>query len=71
MARAQAEESAAEFLPQELSLPALRDAAAVCKGCHLWQLGCQTVFGEGPGSASVMLVGEQPGDQEDKAGKPS
>jgi uracil-DNA glycosylase family protein len=67
---AQADESAARFLPPELSLPALREAAALCKGCPLWQLGTQTVFGEGPESASVMLVGEQPGDQEDKAGKP-
>jgi uracil-DNA glycosylase len=70
MARARADKSAAGFLPQELSLPALRDAAADCKGCPLWQLGTQTVFGEGPQSAAVMLVGEQPGDQEDKAGKP-
>jgi uracil-DNA glycosylase family protein len=70
MAGAQSDESAEGFLPQELSLPALREAAAGCKGCHLWQLGTQTVFGEGPDSASVMFVGEQPGDQEDKAGKP-
>jgi uracil-DNA glycosylase len=70
MARAQPDSSAAEFLPQEIALPALRQAAAGCKGCHLWQLGTQTVFGEGPESAPVMLVGEQPGDQEDKAGKP-
>jgi len=58
------------FLPKELSLPALREAAAGCKGCHLWKLGTQTVFGEGPESAGVMFVGEQPGDQEDRAGKP-
>jgi uracil-DNA glycosylase len=70
MARARATTSAAGFLPDELSLPALREAAAGCKGCDLWRLGTQTVFGEGPKSAGVMLVGEQPGDQEDKAGKP-
>jgi uracil-DNA glycosylase family protein len=70
MARAQPDSSAAEFLPQEIALPALREAAAGCKGCHLWQLGTQTVFGEGSESAPVMLVGEQPGDQEDKAGMP-
>jgi uracil-DNA glycosylase len=70
MARAQPDNSAARFLPQELALPALRQAAAGCKGCRLWQLGTQTVFGEGPESAAVMLVGEQPGDQEDKAGEP-
>jgi uracil-DNA glycosylase len=70
MAKAQPDNSAAEFLPQEITLPALREAAAGCKGCHLWQVGTQTVFGEGPESAPVMLVGEQPGDQEDKAGRP-
>jgi DNA polymerase len=53
-----------------MTLPALRESAAGCKGCHLCQLGTQTVFGEGPNSAPVMLVGEQPGDQEDRAGKP-
>jgi uracil-DNA glycosylase family protein len=70
MARAQPNNSAAEFLPQEIALPALREAAAGCKGCHLWQLGTQTVFGEGPESAPMVLVGEQPGDQEDQAGRP-
>jgi uracil-DNA glycosylase family protein len=70
MARPKADESAAVFLPQEMALPALREAAAGCKGCHLWQVGTQTVFGEGADSASMMLVGEQPGDQEDKAGEP-
>jgi DNA polymerase len=70
MARAQADKSAALFLPQEMTLPALRELAAGCKGCDLWQLGTQTVFGEGPKSAPVMLVGEQPGDREDRAGKP-
>ena len=70
MARARTTTSAANFLPQELSLPALREAAGGCKGCDLWRLGTQTVFGEGPESAGVMFVGEQPGDQEDRAGKP-
>jgi uracil-DNA glycosylase len=70
MAGPRATTSAANFLPKELSLPALREAAAGCKGCHLWKLGTQTVFGEGPESARVMFVGEQPGDQEDRAGKP-
>jgi DNA polymerase len=70
MARAQATGSAADFLPDRLSLTALREAAAGCKGCHLWQVGTQTVFGEGARAADVMFVGEQPGDQEDKAGKP-
>ena len=62
--------SAANFLPEELSLAALREAAAGCRGCSLWQLGTRTVFGEGPESPGVMFVGEQPGDQEDRAGKP-
>jgi uracil-DNA glycosylase len=68
--RAQATESAADFLPERLSLPALREAAAGCRGCHLWQVGTQTVFGEGARDAEVMFVGEQPGDQEDRAGRP-
>jgi len=62
--------SAADFLPDEPSLPALREAAAECRGCHLWQVGTQTVFGEGDAGAKALFVGEQPGDQEDRAGKP-
>jgi uracil-DNA glycosylase family protein len=62
--------SAAEYLPAERTLPALREAAAGCRGCHLWERATQTVFGEGSADAAVMLVGEQPGDQEDKAGRP-
>jgi uracil-DNA glycosylase family protein len=62
--------SAADFLPPRLNLTALREAAIGCRGCHLWQVGTQTVFGEGARDAQVMFVGEQPGDQEDKAGKP-
>ena len=52
------------------SLDALRDEAASCKACHLWEKGTQTVFGEGPDHADLMFVGEQPGDQEDKEGRP-
>jgi uracil-DNA glycosylase len=62
--------SAADFLPSTRSLQALREAAAGCKGCGLWELGTQTVFGEGAASAEIMFVGEQPGDQEDRAGRP-
>src|SRR5690348_13680173 len=62
--------SAAEFLPERLTLSALREAAAGCRGCHLWQVGTQTVFGEGAARAEALFVGEQPGDQEDRAGKP-
>jgi DNA polymerase len=62
--------SAADFLPDERSLAALKEAAAGCRGCHLWELATQTVFGEGAETARLMLVGEQPGDQEDRAGRP-
>jgi uracil-DNA glycosylase family protein len=62
--------SAADFIPPSPTLPKLRDAAMRCRGCHLWTLGTQTVFGEGPKQARVMIVGEQPGDQEDRAGHP-
>ena len=62
--------TAATYLPDKLTLPALRDAAAVCHGCELWRAGTQTVFGEGARGADVMFVGEQPGDQEDQQGKP-
>jgi uracil-DNA glycosylase len=58
------------FLPDSRSLKALREAAAGCRGCHLWRGATQTVFGEGLKRAGVMLVGEQPGDKEDRAGKP-
>ena len=62
--------SAADFLPERMNLTALREAAAGCRGCHLWQVGTQTVFGEGARDAEVMFVGEQPGDYEDRAGRP-
>jgi uracil-DNA glycosylase family protein len=62
--------SAADFLPERETLPALREAARECKGCDLWKRGTQTVFGEGRVGAEVMLVGEQPGDQEDLQGRP-
>ena len=63
-------ESAAAYLPERPTLPRLREAAAGCRACPLWQTATQTVFGEGPAAAEVMLVGEQPGDQEDKQGRP-
>jgi len=63
-------ESAAAYLPERPTLPRLREAAAGCRACPLWQTGTQTVFGEGRTPAEVMLVGEQPGDQEDKQGRP-
>ena len=51
-------------------LTQVREDAAVCRRCDLWKRGTQTVFGEGPFAARLMLVGEQPGDQEDIAGEP-
>jgi uracil-DNA glycosylase family protein len=63
-------DSAAEFLPEKRNLTALRKAARDCRGCELWRDATQTVFGEGPRRASLMLVGEQPGDREDREGKP-
>ena len=62
--------SAADFLPTRRTLEALRDAAHSCKGCDLYKNATQTVFGEGPQKASVVFVGEQPGDQEDRQGHP-
>jgi uracil-DNA glycosylase family protein len=62
--------TAEAFLPKQITLPALKESAKTCRGCDLYKRGTQTVFGEGPKSARVMFVGEQPGDQEDKAGKP-
>ena len=53
-----------------LSLKILRQEARHCRACHLWKNATQTVFGEGPQNAQMMLVGEQPGDKEDLAGKP-
>jgi uracil-DNA glycosylase len=62
--------SAADFVPPRPTLNTLRAAAKGCRGCDLFKVGTQTVFGEGPKRARVMVVGEQPGDQEDKAGHP-
>jgi DNA polymerase len=62
--------TAAPLVPERPSLKKLKEAAAGCKACPLWETGTQTVFGEGAVSAEIVLVGEQPGDQEDVAGKP-
>jgi uracil-DNA glycosylase family protein len=61
---------ASPFLPERRSLKALREAAAGCRGCHLWRPATQTVFGQGKRSSRLMLVGEQPGDKEDQQGRP-
>jgi uracil-DNA glycosylase family protein len=62
--------TAADFIPPRPTLRSLRDAARSCRGCRLWAGGTQTVFGEGPANARIVIVGEQPGDQEDRAGHP-
>ncbi|HEY3244628.1 MAG TPA: UdgX family uracil-DNA binding protein [Phycisphaerae bacterium] len=64
------EVTAADFLPARMTLPALREAAADCKGCDLYKRATQTVFGEGAAHAAVMFVGEVPGDYEDRVGRP-
>jgi uracil-DNA glycosylase len=70
MPRAVVTGSAADFIPPRPTLPKLREAATHCRGCDLWINATQTVFGEGPAHATVMFVGEQPGDQEDRVGHP-
>jgi len=62
--------SAADFLPEKLTLKALGEASEGCRGCELYKDATQTVFGQGRKGARLMLVGEQPGDKEDKEGKP-
>jgi len=62
--------AAAAYLPNRHTLPALREAVQGCRGCPLYAGATQAVFGEGAGEATVMLVGEQPGDKEDLAGRP-
>jgi uracil-DNA glycosylase family protein len=57
-------------MPARRTLPALRAASATCRGCDLWKRGTRTVFGQGPPQARVMMVGEQPGHEEDMAGQP-
>jgi DNA polymerase len=62
--------SAADFLPDKPTLPKLREAASGCRGCHLYEDAKQTVFGAGLKRSRVMMVGEQPGDREDREGAP-
>jgi uracil-DNA glycosylase len=62
--------TAARLIPDRPSLKKLREAAAGCKACPLWEHATQTVFGEGSADADVIIVGEQPGDREDLEGRP-
>lgn len=64
------EQTAAPFVPRTTSLEKVRSASRDCRGCELYKRGTQTVFGAGPKKARVMIVGEQPGDQEDQTGLP-
>jgi uracil-DNA glycosylase len=61
---------ATQFLPERRTLESLREASAGCRGCHLWRGATQTVFGEGLKRSRVVFVGEQPGDREDRQGRP-
>jgi uracil-DNA glycosylase family protein len=62
--------SASDFLPEERTLETLRRTAKFCRGCDLYKNATRTVFGEGPERANFLFVGEQPGDQEDRQGRP-
>lgn len=68
--RGKAGRSALDFFPEEINQDSLREAAAGCMGCDLYKNATQTVFGEGSGRAELVFVGEQPGDEEDLAGRP-
>jgi uracil-DNA glycosylase len=62
--------SAEDLIPKRLTLSSLKAAAADCQACDLWEKGTQTVFGDGNQKAMAMFIGEQPGNEEDLAGKP-
>jgi len=67
---ARAAETAEPLVPERPTLARLREAAAGCRACPLWKTGTQTVFGEGLAKAEIVFVGEQPGDREDREGRP-
>jgi uracil-DNA glycosylase len=62
--------SAGELVPRNADLDSLRKAAEDCKACDLWKIATQTVFGEGSLRAKIVLIGEQPGNDEDLSGRP-
>ena len=70
MTRRKSPGSAEDLIPDKPTIPSLQEAAADCRACDLWERGTQTVFGEGRRRAKVMLIGEQPGNEEDLQGKP-
>jgi uracil-DNA glycosylase family 4 len=61
---------AAPYVPEKAALKVLRQAVQSCRGCDLYRSATQAVFGAGPAKARVMLVGEQPGNEEDLQGHP-
>jgi len=65
-----ATETAAPLVPDRPTIEALQEAAAGCQACDLWKTGTQTVFGDGTRHARVVFIGEQPGDEEDREGRP-
>jgi DNA polymerase len=62
--------TAQEYVPERGGIEELRQAAKGCRGCDLYKDAIQTVFGEGPDDARILVVGEQPGDVEDRRGAP-
>jgi uracil-DNA glycosylase len=62
--------SAADYLPEKVTLSTMRDAVQHCKGCDLYKAATQAVLGEGPKRAKIVFIGEQPGDVEDREGRP-
>jgi len=62
--------SAADFIPKRPTLKVLRESVQHCRGCDLYRWATQAVFGEGPATSRLVLVGEQPGDEEDRQGRP-
>jgi uracil-DNA glycosylase len=69
-AKKKPDKAAGAQIPADATMPELRDLAAGCKACDLWRDATQTVFGEGAQDSQVVLIGEQPGNQEDLQGKP-
>ena len=70
MARQKPKDTAENLIPEKPTITSLQEAAADCQACDLWERGTQTVFGEGGRRAKIMLIGEQPGNEEDLQGKP-
>jgi len=70
VARQKPKDTAENLIPEKPTITSLQEAAADCQACDLWERGTQTVFGEGGRRAKIMLIGEQPGNEEDLQGKP-